>query len=397
MNQDVTRGIDFQRGFYHFLWLTVGPIFKRSYQFDYEPCDIKSKTFLLLSNHNTNLDPLCCVVGTKRHMKFVANEKLLQSFGGWFIKNLVNPIPRRKGASTEEVIQKITDNLRHGISVIMYAEGVCSWDGATGFISPKTAQLAKNAGVGLVTYRLDGGYLKYPHWADELRKGPIHGGMVREYTAQEVAAMSNEEIYEAICRDLYVDAYQYQEKRMDAYHCSRPAEHLELTCYICPNCHGIGTMHSKGDQFFCDCGLRMTYNPYGYFEGENLPFTNTLAWSQWQKEWLKEHAGMLRGKLNDPIIADKDLRILASEHRETKKLLTENGELRLFGDRLEILEAGKPARTLDLKRITKMGSFMNDKVFLTCDDVFYEITAKDFISFYRYDALWRTLIGKDYQ
>ena len=139
---DVTRGIGFQRGFYSVLRFLIGGIYCLINSFSYELYRPEHKTFLLLSNHNTDLDCFSNVIGTRSHMKFVAAERVTQGFGGRFVRMLANPIPRRKGAPTEEVVELILENLRSGISVGMYAEGLKSWDGETSFISERTASLA---------------------------------------------------------------------------------------------------------------------------------------------------------------------------------------------------------------------------------------------------------------
>ena len=204
----ITKGVGFQRGVYAFCRTFVGPFVNIILHIKYKPCKVRSRTFLCLGNHTQNLDPALMVIGTRRHMRFVANASLTRGIAGFFLNPLFGIIPREKGAKGDAAIASIEANLRAGVSVGMFPEGNRSWDGETEFISPRTAALVKDTGVALLTYRLTGGYLLRPRWADHKRKGPMYGELVHEYTPEELAGMTVDEVYEAICRDLYVNAYE---------------------------------------------------------------------------------------------------------------------------------------------------------------------------------------------
>ena len=201
----ITKGVGFQRGVYAFCRTFVGPFVNIILHIRYKPCKVRSRTFLCLGNHTQNLDPALMVIGTRRHMRFVANASLTRGIAGFFLNPLFGIIPREKGAKGDAAIASIEANLRAGVSVGMFPEGNRSWDGETEFISPRTAALVKDTGVALLTYRLTGGYLLRPRWADHKRKGPMYGELVHEYTPKELSRMTAEEVYEAICRDLYVN------------------------------------------------------------------------------------------------------------------------------------------------------------------------------------------------
>ena len=148
---------------------------------------MRSRTFLCLGNHTQNLDPALMVIGTRRHMRFVANASLTRGIAGFFLNPLFGIIPREKGARGDAAIALIEANLRAGVSVGMFPEGNRSWDGETEYISPRTAALVKDTGVALLTYRLTGGYLLKPRWADHKRRGPMRGELVHEYTPEEIS------------------------------------------------------------------------------------------------------------------------------------------------------------------------------------------------------------------
>jgi len=391
-NSAVTKGIRFQRFFYGFLRILLGWIFFCFKRFKTERYKIKADTFLLLSNHNCDYDFFYNVITTRRHMKYVAAEKVTKGFGGWFVRTLVNPIPRRKGAPADEVVELIKENLNAGISVAMFPEGLKSWDGETSFISRRTAALAKDSGAALVTYRIDGDYLAHPAWSAKPRRGPIHGAVVNEYSAEQLAAMSEDEVYKAICNDLYVNAYASQREKMDKYSGKRLAENVEMTCYICPKCYRLGTIHSKNNELYCECGMTMTMNEYGFFEGEHIPFDNVLAWSRWQKHWLRNNAEKLKDRTDIPILTAEDLTV-----KKNGAVIAEHASAVLYGDRIEIVKDGQTAETTPLADIIKLGSFKRARLYYTSKDAFFELDSKAQISGYRYYGLWRILTGKTYE
>ena len=223
----IAKGVGFQRGVYAFCRTFIGPVVNILFHIRYKPCKIQSKTFLALGNHTQNLDPAFLVIGTRRHMRFVANASLTKGLAGFFLNPFFGIIPREKGAKGDAAIAAIEANLRAGVSVGMFPEGNRSWDGETEFISPRTARMAKESGAALVTYRITGGYLLRPRWAEHKRRGPMRGELVHEYTPEELASMSEEGIYQAICRDLHVNAYEVQAAHGDLYKGKALAEGLQ--------------------------------------------------------------------------------------------------------------------------------------------------------------------------
>ena len=153
----ITKGVGFQRGVYAFCRTFIGPVVNILFHIRYKPCKIQSKTFLALGNHTQNLDPAFLVIGTRRHMRFVANASLTKGLAGFFLNPFFGIIPREKGAKGDAAIAAIEANLRDGVSVGMFPEGNRSWDGETEFISPRTARMAKESGAALVTYRITDG------------------------------------------------------------------------------------------------------------------------------------------------------------------------------------------------------------------------------------------------
>lgn len=393
---DIRKGIGFQRGVYAFCRVFIGPFVRAALHFKCKPCKVKSETFLCLGNHTQNLDPALMVIGTRRHMRFVANASLTKGAAGFLLNPLFGIIPREKGAKGDAAIASIEANLRAGISVGMFPEGNRSWDGETEYISPRTARLVKDTGAALLTYRFTGGYLLRPRWAEYGRKGPMRGELVHEYTAEELSDMTVDEVYAAICRDLRVNAYEVQKASGDVYKGKHLAEGMQYAAYLCPHCLRFGTIETSGDTISCKCGLSARYLETGWFEkGNHMPFDHLAEWNRFQKKWMREHSGELKQQTAVPIASDEGFR-LTLKKEGTYTQLSENASVAMYGDRLELVwENGSVAYRIE--EITGYGTFLSRSMYFNCGpSIRYQLIATGPVSTLKYYALWRSLSGREY-
>ena len=131
----------------------------------------------------------------------------------------------------------------------------------------------------------------------------MSGAPVGVYPPEELKKMSEAEIADLLARDLYENAYETQSKAPVAFRGKALAETLETALYLCPKCHRIDTLHSRGDRFSCDCGLTMTLDEFGFFQGEDLPFKTPLDWDRWQTGEMEKLA---EGLGDEPAFPDED-------------------------------------------------------------------------------------------
>lgn len=226
--------------------------------------DIKGP-YLLLANHNMEMDPILMGIAAKRQLFFVASEHIARKgFGTWFLMRYFHPILHRKGKDGARSVMNILKTLRNGSSVMLFPEGNRSFDGVTCPIPEATGKMAKHAGVPLVTYRLEGGYLTQPRFSLTLRKGRVTGHLVHVYQPEELKRMTDEEVNAAITADLHEDAYEAQERERIAFKGKKPTRGIESTLYRCPSCGRFGTLVSDDKAVRCDCGYEAVYDVYGY-------------------------------------------------------------------------------------------------------------------------------------
>lgn len=265
-------------------------------KFGYKYKKIKAEelpeTYIVLSNHVTDFDPIFVGVSFEKQMYFVASEHISRwGIASKLINHIFAPIIRYKGTTAASTVMEMIRKVREGKNVCMFAEGARCWDGVTAYIQPATGKVIKSAKCALVTYRIEGGYFVSPNWSEGgTRRGPISGNLVNVYTKEQIASMTVEEINRVIAEDLYEDAYAKQLAAPMKYKGKQTAVKLENLLFICPKCGAVDSMHSKKDTVRCDkCDLTFTYNEYAMLEGISQKTVKDLY--AWQKAQVIQAAG----------------------------------------------------------------------------------------------------------
>lgn len=390
------RGYNFNR----FTTMAIISALKKSYMEKnnvhleyYKP---KAKTFIFISNHTEAADPGYEMAAVGKYLRFVASDHVLRmKTVGWVFKNIGGVIVKHRDKPSSELTAEIIKNLNAGISVGLHAEGAMTTNGQSGFVSENTGKLVKEAGVSLVTYHFTGGYLRKPRWANSPRKGPIIGHFVGEYSAKELSQMTDKEVTELIRRDIYVNVYDEQRKDPKDYSGENLAECVERVLYVCPKCHKVGTLHSKGDDLSCDCGYSVTMKNDGFFHdnGNGVIYDNVLDWDMWQREVWKER-----------VLSAKDGELILTEEGQTVKkvdgeeetVLCENGVLKFYKDRFEVIIPNGETITMNISQMKTVSFSGKDVVLLVDKDNFLDINSSVPRSALKYVAAWRYLTGKAY-
>ncbi len=357
----------------------------------------KHKNFIVISNHSDALDPIYILCSLKKYVRFVMGDHVI--FNPWvkfFLKTMCGWIVKGRDNPPSVLINDMKESAKEGVPLGLYAEGTITPNGETGFFSPRTGQLVKDLGVALITYRVKGGFFHTPRWGTGLRKGRIHGKVVREYSPEELQNMTAEEVNEAIKRDIYVNAFEEQRKRLRYYKGKNLAEHIERILFICPHCNGIGTLHSKGNYLTCDCGYQVEFGQDGFFHQsqKELVFDNVLDWDKWQKPVWKDKV------LNTPdgeLIFEEAGQPVYTLEKRKKIELSDNAVLRLYKDRFEIVLNENETVAFPIEKLKLVLNVSVESVMFFDGERFLYVKSKNPRAAAKYVAAWRYLIGKDYK
>ena len=278
--------------------------------------------FLLICNHVTNYDPLIIGEQLRRQMYFVATEHILrQGFVSRLLIRFFDPIGRPKGGAAAGAVLEIMRRLKDGGSVGLFAEGNCTWDGKTAAFPEATGKMVRACGAPLVTCRIRRGYLTAPRWAYTSRKGPVDVETVHIYQPEELRAMKPAEINRHIAEDIFTDAYAEQRKHPQRYKGKDLAKGIENVLIVCPKCRRMDTLRSSGNGFSCSCGLKGSYDEYGFLCVDGADFTGIDEWDAWQKAFIDSLPDTEESGEETVLVHDPELKLMEKEeglsYRET--------------------------------------------------------------------------------
>ena len=292
------------------------------------------RPYLIIMNHQTAFDQFFVGVTFRRPVYYVASEDLFSM--GWvsdLIRYLVEPIPIKKQTLDLQAVKNCIKVAREGGTICLAPEGNRTFHGKTLYMKPGIASLVKKLGLPLAIFRIEGGYGVQPRWSDVVRKGRMRSFVSRVVELEEYASMTNDELFQLIKQELWVDEAQVT----GSFRHKKNAEFLERAMYVCPWC-GLTTFESHDDIIHCTkCGRKIRHLPTKTLEGVDcaFPYRFVAAWYDWQCDYIN-HTD-LRTLTEEPVY-EETARLSRVYAYKTKKLLKKQATVRLYGDRITVDE-----------------------------------------------------------
>ena len=242
------------------------------------------RQYLVLSNHQTGFDQFFPSLAFKQHLYYVASEDIFSM--GWLsdvIRWIANPIPIKKQVTDIKAVMSCMRVAREGGSIAIFPEGNRTFSGKTVYMNPAIGGLAKKLGLPIAFFKIEGGYGVQPRWSDVRRKGRMKAYVSCVLEPEEYKSLSNEELYQRICKELY----QNEANSQGTFVHKKSAEYIERVLYVCPHC-GITHFESNGETFRCtSCGRSAKYLPNKEISGD-FPFHYMLDWYTYQEDYINQ-------------------------------------------------------------------------------------------------------------
>ena len=218
----------------------------------------EKRPYLILYNHQTAYDQFFVGGAFKEPIYYVASEDIFSmGFVSKIIKYLVEPIPIKKQTNDARAVINCIKVAREGGTIAIAPEGNRTYSGKTEYIKPSITSLARHLGMPIAFFRIEGGYGVHPRWSNSIRRGGMTAGVSRVLEPEEYKNLSDDELYELICRELYRDEC-VADKEYTGKHL---AEYIERAIYVCDDC-GLSTFESHGDIIECKrCAKKWRYTP----------------------------------------------------------------------------------------------------------------------------------------
>lgn len=338
---------------------------------------------LIISKHSSNWDGVWLnAMFFNRIIHFIVHDEM---FKGKFLSFLSGTLlgEVKRGPNHQDIgpVMEMLRLKKEGKTIGIFPEGDIHMFGRTLPIEPSIAKMIKKLNIPVVCMRLTGAHLR----ATRVAKYPYHSHITYEIKEiimpEEFEQMSVEDLHKRVIDDIYVDEMEWQRTARVKQHGFKRAEWLELGLFMCPKCHKIETLKSKGNKFYCtNCDFEAKLNKYSFFESNYpMPFDCTSLWDDWQLEELKKY--LINYPDDTPIFIGENIDFYKTTIHDFFYKPYAKGEIRLFKDRLEYKENGTNiSKTIYLKDITR--------AFLQYKDVLEIVINEDRYRFGRKKEKW---------
>ena len=316
------------------VWCILKPYIRIKYRAKIRKFKQQGKRqYLIMMNHQTPFDQFFIMLSFKRPVYILASEDLFSNGKiSKFIRWAIAPIPIKKQATDARAVLDCMRVVKEGGTIALAPEGNRTYSGKTEYFKPAIVGFARALKLPVAIYKIEGGYGAQPRWADDIRKGKMTAGVTRVIEPEEYKSLSDEEFYELIKAELYVN-----ENQADcAFKSKRLAEYLERVVYECPYC-GLSMFESKKDVVRCKrCDREIRYLPTKELQGVGFkfPFRFVGEWYDHQCEFMNS---LDLSKYEEQPMWTERARLLEVILYKNKKLIHEDAELTLYGNRLEVL------------------------------------------------------------
>lgn len=249
----------------------------------------KDEKIVVLSNHQTDLDPVFIRLSINRYMYILATDNIFSHPIFKHVLSYVGAIPKRKGVADFESIKKILGISKNGGSILIFPEGNRTYADFQFFIADNFASLLYKLKSTIVLYNIHGGFGTRPRFAHKKRKGKIYGEVKRVLKYDEYKDMSVEELNKIIKEELLVLDGHHNDK----YVSKEKAEYLEKMFYVCPKCEKENTLISNKNTIRCtSCGLEVSYNEDLTLSSVDPSFKyhRLVDWYDYQRSHVKNTA-----------------------------------------------------------------------------------------------------------
>ncbi len=154
--------------------------------------------FVLVSNHQSYLDPVFCGIYLKRPLYFLARDSLWKNRIFGRLISSVNTIPVKQGKADLSAMRKVIGKLKEGWGVCLFPEGTRTSDGKITPFKPGFGILCRRGGAAVVPVLIDGAFECWPRHKKIFSPGRIEVCYGKAIPASEVANMNDRELAELL-------------------------------------------------------------------------------------------------------------------------------------------------------------------------------------------------------
>jgi 1-acyl-sn-glycerol-3-phosphate acyltransferase len=146
---------------------------------------------LMLSNHQSHLDPVIVGLASDRRLNYVARKTLFRFPPFRWLINSLDAIAIDREGSGLEGLKETLKRLKRGEIVLLFPEGTRTPDGEVHAVKPGFCAVARRAQVPLVPVAMDGAFDAWPRTRTLPQRAVIHVAFGPPLEPQEFEALDD--------------------------------------------------------------------------------------------------------------------------------------------------------------------------------------------------------------
>ena len=159
-------------------------------------------SLLLLSNHQSFLDPILCQVPIRRNFRFIVRDSLIKAkFFGPLIASY-STIPIKQGHADISAMKKVINVLKQNQAVCLFPEGSRTPDGKIADIKPGFGLISRRSGATIVPIVIEGAFQCWPRHKKLPSIGRVSVCYGKPITPEKVKDLDDKEFAGLLTRQL---------------------------------------------------------------------------------------------------------------------------------------------------------------------------------------------------
>lgn len=155
---------------------------------------------LIVSNHQSYLDPILLPLRLTRPLNYIAKAELFENrFCAWFLRSILNAFPVRQGHGDVRAVKETIQRLKEGHVMNIYPEGSRTADGEIASLQRGVGLIVQRAQVTIVPAVIVGAFDAWPIQRRFFRPRPI---WIQFGPPMDLAGRQRDEIMATIDRTL---------------------------------------------------------------------------------------------------------------------------------------------------------------------------------------------------
>ena len=157
---------------------------------------------LLVTNHQSMLDPWLIGIALKRQIHYMARESLFRGGIIQYLFERTNAFPIRRGRADTTAIRESLNRLEKGYLVNIFPEATRTADGSIGPVAAGVAVIVRRARVPVIPVSVEGAFEAWPRGRRLPRPRPIRIRYGKPIDITELESLSADDIAIRIRREL---------------------------------------------------------------------------------------------------------------------------------------------------------------------------------------------------